>query len=618
MGLKPYDRKISQIFNNIQYEVDFYQREYKWNDDLAYKPVSSLLKDIFYRFDLEKYNPNQEITQENIDRLEWYYLNTFMTNTIKGRKYIVDGQQRLTTLTLISIGLFHLSISQSLSTHITDALKTSVLGNTEFGKIYWMGFKDRHRALDDLLHNNLSFKVTPSGVSEINIYKNYSVIYKMLADKFITPHLLQTFISFFRQRIYLIEVEIDKDKDVEMVFEVINDRGVPLKPYEILKGKLLSQIDINDREKYIDIWDAEIDKIEKFGESSIDEFFGTYFRSKFAKNAEQYVKLDKTHYHKSIFLEEENNNISLKNNERNARIFVEKTLPFFANIYVKMLTYYYDYYKEFEFIYFNGLNDIDGQFVLTLSAIDMDDKCQEDKLKLVPKFFDKLYTLSNLTNSYKSNEFNTTVITLNSQIRNQNIETTSQYFTSQLLLLAQKNHDRDNLEEPFKYEFFKNLGYNNFGKKFLRYYFARIDHCISNFSDENEYATYYQLVEQTKGGDTYHIEHIITNDEENITLFDDEEDFNLQRNRLGGLLLLKGKDNQSSGAELYPEKLKTYNTIGTFFARTLLPDMYHKKVAFAAYIKSQNLNFKPYSSYGKKEIDERHALLFEVTKLIWD
>lgn len=105
MGLKPYDRKINQIFNNIQYDVDFYQREYKWNDLLDYKPVSSLLKDIFYRFDMEKYNPNQDVTPESIDKLEWYYLNSFMTNSIRGKKYIVDGQQRLTTITLISIGL---------------------------------------------------------------------------------------------------------------------------------------------------------------------------------------------------------------------------------------------------------------------------------------------------------------------------------------------------------------------------------------------------------------------------------------------------------------------------------------------------------------------------------
>ena len=37
----------------------------------------------------------------------WYYLNTYVTNTIDGRVYVVDGQQRLTTLTLILI-LTHL------------------------------------------------------------------------------------------------------------------------------------------------------------------------------------------------------------------------------------------------------------------------------------------------------------------------------------------------------------------------------------------------------------------------------------------------------------------------------------------------------------------------------
>ena len=152
MGLKPYDRKISQIFSNIQYDVDFYQREYKWNDELEYKPVSSLLKDIFYRFDLEKYNPNQEINQESTDKLEWYYLNTFMTNLIKGKKYIVDGQQRLTTLTLVSIGLYHLAIKHNLEQHIIDALKNSIVGVTEFGKTFWMGFKDRKNALEDGVH----------------------------------------------------------------------------------------------------------------------------------------------------------------------------------------------------------------------------------------------------------------------------------------------------------------------------------------------------------------------------------------------------------------------------------------------------------------------------------
>ena len=298
MGLKPYDRKISQIFNNIKYDIDFYQREYKWNDDLDYKPVSSLLRDIFYRFDLEKYNPNLEITPESVEKLEWYFLNSFMTNAVNGRKYIVDGQQRLTTLTLISIALYHLAKSFALPSHVTDTLRGSIQGTTEFGPTYWMGFKDRESALDDLINNNINLCHVPCTISENNIYKNYKLVIEMLQSKYETPHKLQTFISYFRNRIFLIEIEVDKDKDVAMVFEVINDRGVPLKPYEILKGKLLSQIDIADRDKYVNIWEEAISKIEAYGENEIDEFFSYYFRSKFSSSADQYRRLEKDRYHK--------------------------------------------------------------------------------------------------------------------------------------------------------------------------------------------------------------------------------------------------------------------------------------------------------------------------------
>ena len=124
----------------------------------------------------------------------------------------------------------------------------------------------------------------------------------------------------------------------------------------------------------------------------------------------------------------------------------------------------------------------------------------------------------------------------------------------------------------------------------------------------NEYGTYYQLVVQTKGGDVYHVEHILANRPENEKMFADEEEFFLHRNRLGDLLLLKGRDNESSNDELYydptakSDKVRTYNVTGTLFARTLLPDMYNKKVAFRNFIEANNLNFKPYpTSFTKAE-----------------
>jgi len=616
MGLKPYDRTISQIFNHIKYDVDFYQREYKWNDSLSYKPVSSLIKDIFYRFDLEKYNPNTEIKPEYIASLEWYFLNSFLTNSVKGKKYIVDGQQRLTTITLILISLYHLSMKYNLQPFVTDKIKSLIVGNTEYGLIFWMGFHDRNIALEDIFYNNLEYKNSARNISEKNIYDNYKLLFSLLSEKFIDSHRLHMFISYFNERILLIETEIEKDKDVAMVFEVINDRGVPLKPYEIIKGKLLSQIYINDREKYVIIWEEHINKLSDIGESHIDNFFSLFFRSKYIQTTEQYLLLEHSRYHKTIFLEEFDTIIKLKENESEVRIFVEKILPYYIDIYCNMIKYSNKYNPDFENIYFNSLNNIDGQYVLAISAIKLNDTIEE-KIKVISKQFDRLYSILNLMNSYKSSEFNSIVINLIPQIREKDISEIENIFSNILIANICKNYDIPSLDSPYRYDFFKNVGYNTLGARFLRYFFARIDHYISDNSDLPEYGNYEHLVVKTKGHDKYHIEHIITNHENYLELFTDEDDFNLQRNRLGGLLLLKGKDNESSGCELYEEKRKTYNTTGTYYAKTLLEDMYHKKVEFINFNNNKQLGFRPLSLYGKDEIEERHNILFKLTKLIW-
>jgi len=83
------------------------------------------------------------------------------------------------------------------------------------------------------------------------------------------------------------------------------------------------------------------------------------------------------------------------------------------------------------------------------------------------------------------------------------------------------------------------------------------------------------------------------------------------------LRLLKGKDNISSGDELYKDKLHTYNINGTLFSQTLIEDNYKSNVEFNNFIKNTNLNFKPYSNYGLNEIEERHKLLFDLVEKIW-
>lgn len=620
MGIKTKDKTIEDIFQQIDYGIDFYQREYKWNDETQeHKPVKSLLEDIFYRFNLE-YNDDLSPNQANLEKFEWYYLNSYMTNEVNGKKFIVDGQQRLTTLTLIHIKLYHLAIKYGLPGFLINSIKNSIYGSTAFGVFYCMGFDDRKEAIENLFNkdlNNLPANQFKS-ISEKNIYKNYIVISDFLEKELMQntkdiKNKVHFFILYFRLKIYLVEILIDKSKDVPMVFEVINDRGIPLEPYEVLKGKILGQIDKSEISKYLEIWDKQINQLYGY----IDGFFSYFFRSKFADNTKQYDDLGINKYHRNIFINEFDDKIKLKNNPKRAKEFIECDFLYYSEIYIFLLEKYFHYDKEYEHIYFNGLNNINGQFPLILSILSYGDKEETEKIKLVSKLFDRNFVILNLTNSYDSNRFNDSSNNLLKEIREKSAGEIKDIFDNELLNNIKRAKNRDNLQELFEYQFFKNVGYTTLSKKFLRYFFARIEHYLAD-NIKRATKTFHQFVSQSKGANAHHIEHIVARNEENLKMFsNDEEEFEIQRNRLGALLIFKGKDNSSSNNEPFEEKLKTYDSSGILLAESLCKNFYKSKLDFTNFIKSKKLDFKHYNKFGKEEIEERHKLLFEISKKIW-
>src|SRR5574337_335809 len=106
MEVNPEKQNINTLFSTTNYHIDFYQLEYKWTED----EVRRLLADIFYHFE-QSYAAHRDLdpTESNVhSRYSWYYLNTYITNKADGRIFVVDGQQRLTTLTLMLIALYDL------------------------------------------------------------------------------------------------------------------------------------------------------------------------------------------------------------------------------------------------------------------------------------------------------------------------------------------------------------------------------------------------------------------------------------------------------------------------------------------------------------------------------
>ena len=78
----------------------------------------------------------------------------------------------------------------------------------------------------------------------------------------------------------------------------------------------------------------------------------------------------------------------------------------------------------------------------------------------------------------------------------------------------------------------------------------------------------------------------------------------------------KGKDNISSNNEPYGEKLKSYaNTL--YWNETLRADSYKSKLDMRGIAERYKLDLKPFNQFGPDELEARHRLLFEITKIIW-
>jgi hypothetical protein len=101
----------------------------------------------------------------------------------------------------------------------------------------------------------------------------------------------------------------------------------------------------------------------------------------------------------------------------------------------------------------------------------------------------------------------------------------------------------------------------------------------------------YDLVSNSGSVNGLHIEHILSANLDNLSKFNNDNDrFEREKNRLGGLFLLKGKDNISSSNEKYSDKLKTYaNTL--YWNETLRQDTYKKKIDFKYMINNLRLDF---------------------------
>lgn len=94
-------KTIRELLNGVKYSIDYYQREYKWQD----KQIRELLDDLSEKF-LEEFD--EAHPRSRVADYPRYFLGSIIISKKDGVAYIVDGQQRLTSLTLLLLLLRNL------------------------------------------------------------------------------------------------------------------------------------------------------------------------------------------------------------------------------------------------------------------------------------------------------------------------------------------------------------------------------------------------------------------------------------------------------------------------------------------------------------------------------
>lgn len=612
--ITPDKQSVESCLKQKTYYVDFYQREYVWKKET----VEVLLQDIFYAFELS-YNQykDRELNSQTISLYNWYYLNVFITNEVDGKVYIVDGQQRLTTLTLIACKLYHITNNDKLK----DPLKECIYAKDKYeGEIFCIDHDKRKDVMKSILFEN-EYTEPYKNATEENLIGRYKDISKFIDAKSMDEHMLDAFISYFLDRIVLVELSINKD-DTPMVFEVINDRGEDLKPFEILKGKLIGMLDKSDAISYSIKWDNAMSNLQ----GKQDNFFRDYLKAKFVyRNNTTTENAINGLYHRFIF---DDNDIAQKlafrrtdpHHVDNVKKFINVELPYYAGLYTKILANPDRYLK-----YDNEINSFSTQYQNILAACTVKDSDEDAKISTIAKEFDRLWMLMTLNGIYESNEYQNYVYMLNERLVDVPVHEYRPIYDAILRDAICKKRNLQSTENSpiplLDYTIFLRNKYDSMSTKLKRYFFARLEDYICKKTNQSIQNDVIYVSTRTGNKSGYHIEHILSNNEENLSYFDSQEEFDDKRNLIGGLLLLKGLDNISSGNENYIDKLKTYSN-GFIFGHTLCKDFYHSNKDFEKFnqwlLSETGICFKAYEHFDKEALQERCKLVYELTKLVWE
>lgn len=114
---------------------------------------------------------------------------------VDGKLYVVDGQQRLTTLTLILIKLKH--FAKHYGSQLEGWVAQKIVGLSDYKTDFWMNHEVHKASMQGLFDGLPADKLkTDSGLTAQNMVSNYSVVSSRLDSELTDVHRFESFVFY--------------------------------------------------------------------------------------------------------------------------------------------------------------------------------------------------------------------------------------------------------------------------------------------------------------------------------------------------------------------------------------------------------------------------------------
>lgn len=611
-AITPHYRTVQQLLQSQSFSIDEYQREYKWEKE----NIDELLSDLQAKF-FSHYRVGDETPA--VSGYGEYFLGSIIVSKRSGKNYLIDGQQRVTSLTLLLICLYRAAKARNLPVVQTVAplIFSDNLGQPKFN----LDIPERLPVIQALF-NGQEYSADGKDESIRTMYARYGDISEndLLAE---LGEALPHFMYWLLTRVGLIEIATDNDSYAYAIFETMNDRGKPLSPVDMLKAYLLAPIEEpQTRARVNQIWKKHVLELISWGGSHEPERDATcikaWFRAQYAESirerragaTDRDWELIGSVFHR--WVRDHSDKLGLGEAQANQKLMAE-SFPFFAKAYRRVLEASRHYTPGLEAVFYNAHNDFTWQSTVLLAPLvdtDNDDTVRR-KLAVTATYLD-IWLMRRVVNyirvGYSAVSYAMWLLCrdIRRKTLHELVELLGKKLADDDVTFAGSNaKGRTGLQ---------GLGLNQFSRRYIVHLLARVTAATEIGAGRT--TTFDRFVDRELKN-PFDIEHIWADDFSAVAAyFSDEMEFKEWRNHIASLLLLPADVNRSLQDKSFAYKRGHYAK-QNFYAASLDANAYVHQPQFAQFAKQRKLPFKPFDEFTKMEQQERRELLSALVEMVW-